>query len=373
VKIGAPTLRHKKLLILTVFVMLSGSIYWTYASKNERYIFRSTYKFENRGDAPFQLIEDDATILLFIKNTQQKITVRNSTHKVAREYEDEDGNLLAVLDFPEMIPNGGSLYFSFEYIIDSKDIPKPTIDPQQSGYLSDIPKELIDKFCIETETFRWCKDMVTLAKDLTNSDKEVLEKVTKILGWILENITYGNFEVPQYPDETLDKRRGDCDDQSILLISMLRSLGIPAHLQIGVVFSDTIEGDRTSWEDHLRVEQKGIGWHGWAMVYIPPWGWLPIDITLTGSQDPLTIIKNSPQYESYVIAAYNVSKKAYIGESRKSRERIVTSDLYVSISDTVIYETIDNSSWISRIYILSGFMAGTAFIVYLLYIRRSIK
>lgn len=363
-------MRQKKLLVLVVFVLLSGPLYLTYASKNERYIFRSTYIFENRGDVPFQLIENDAIITLFIKNTWQMVTIRNSTHEVAKEYEDDDGNMLAVLDFPKVIPNWGSLYFSIDYIIDSEDAPRPAIDPQKSGYHSDIPKKLIDEFCIETETFRWREDMVALAEELTTGEEKVLGKVTKILEWILENITYGNYEIPQYPDETLEQRWGDCDDQSILLISMLRSLEIPAHLQIGVVFSDAIEGDQTSWEGHLRVKQKGVGWHGWTMVYIPPWGWIPIDITLTRNKDPLTIIKHSPQYESNVVAAYNISNQAYVSESRNSRERIVTSDLFVTVSEMVIEEFDYSDGWISKTYIVSGLMAGTAFIVYLLYLKR---
>jgi transglutaminase-like putative cysteine protease len=69
------------------------------------------------------------------------------------------------------------------------------------------------------------------------------------------------------------------------MISMLRSLGIPAFLQIGVVFSESISSEKASWAGHLTFVQEGVGWHGWAMVYVPPWGWIPVDLTLTNARE----------------------------------------------------------------------------------------
>jgi transglutaminase-like putative cysteine protease len=362
-------LRDKRLQAIVILVLLWGALPSASAAKTTRYAFRSIYVFENRGDDPLTLSDDDATIIIFESNEWQTVTIRNSTHGVAREYTDVDGNSLAVMDFPGEIPAGGALFFSYEYVIDAGDSPRPSIDPQQSGGLSDIPEGLLEEYCGETETFRRSEEMMALAGSLTSDEATVLGKVTRVLGWIVENVTYGNYEVPQYPDETLEQRRGDCDDQSILLISMLRALGVPALLQIGVVFSNSIEGDRTSWDGHLSVEQRGIGWHGWAMVYIPPWGWLPIDLTLTGSKDPLTIIAYSPEYESYVVTAYNVSNQQYIGDSRSSRERIIASDLYVSVSDIVLEEAEPNN-WIGTAYMISGILAGAAFLIYLVHSRR---
>ena len=48
----------------------------------------------------------------------------------------------------------------------------------------------------------------------------------------------------------------------------------------------------TYWEDHLNISYNNVGWHGWAMVYIPPWGWLPVDLTWW-LYDPLNAIKGA--------------------------------------------------------------------------------
>lgn len=68
--------------------------------------------------------------------------------------------------------------------------------------------------------------------------------------------TYGGY--PKWATGTLDpdegRPRGDCDDQSILFISLCRAAGIPAMLQIGALY----DPNRDHWEGH-----------GWANVYMP--------------------------------------------------------------------------------------------------------
>jgi hypothetical protein len=68
--------------------------------------------------------------------------------------------------------------------------------------------------------------------------------------------TYGGY--PKWATGTLDpdygRPRGDCDDQSILFISLCRAAGIPAMLQIGALY----DVNRDHWEGH-----------GWANVYMP--------------------------------------------------------------------------------------------------------
>ncbi len=56
-------------------------------------------------------------------------------------------------------------------------------------------------------------------------------------------------------DVTLDEKRGDCDDMSVLFASMTRSIGIPSWLTFGFLTDD----------------QNFIAWggHAWISAYIP--------------------------------------------------------------------------------------------------------
>lgn len=362
-------MKPKPIAVLFFLLLILRPIYSAEAENREQYVFRSSYIYENRGSDTYIVTQDDATIIMLANDEWQTVTTRNASHPTRMQYEDEDSNSLVVMDLPRTIPPQSRIVFSIEYVISSEDRPKPNIVADEAGPLSDIPQEMIDEYCVETETFRQGEGIRSLARSLAADEKTVLGVVTHMIDWILKNITYGNFEVPRYPEETLANMSGDCDDQAILLISMLRSLGIPSFLQVGVVFSDQIESEKASWGSHLTIRQQSVGWHGWAMVYIPPWGWLPVDLTLSGSNDPMELILKAPEYESYVVTAFSISRQAYVGDSRESREMIMSSSIYITTVDSLIRESTD-TGWVKLVYILTGVLAGGTFVVFVIVFNR---
>ncbi|MGE7139215.1 transglutaminase-like domain-containing protein [Luteibacter sp. NPDC031894] len=64
-------------------------------------------------------------------------------------------------------------------------------------------------------------------------------------------------------DYTLHAGHGDCGEQTLLLITLLRLNGIPARWQSGWIFSDG----------------KYNNIHDWGQVYLAPYGWVPMDVT----------------------------------------------------------------------------------------------
>lgn len=64
-------------------------------------------------------------------------------------------------------------------------------------------------------------------------------------------------------DYALHAGHADCGQQTLLLMTLLRLNGIPARWQSGMVFSDGAY-------DNL---------HDWGMVYLAPYGWVPMDVT----------------------------------------------------------------------------------------------
>jgi transglutaminase-like putative cysteine protease len=322
-----------KELILIILLISASPIKVAYGETSRR-LYTSTYILENRGEEPYMLTVDDVTILLFHNDSKQSISVLNLTSSIAREYYDEDGNRLAVLDLPLTIAPRSNLTFSVTYLIETREMPRPRIDPERAGSISEIPRELVEEYTSETGTFTTGDEMTrTIALRLGANQTTVLGIVLSILDWMLENISYGSFETPRYPNETIASGRGDCDDQAILLVTMCRILGIPALLQLGLVFNEGITGEKVSWGGHLTTSQRGVGWHGWALVYIPPWGWLPIDLTLTRAREPLTLISEAPQYGPSIVTALNVSRYDYVGDSRRVREAVMAGSLYIKSYD----------------------------------------
>ncbi|AGG90473.1 transglutaminase-like domain-containing protein [Rhodanobacter denitrificans] len=72
-------------------------------------------------------------------------------------------------------------------------------------------------------------------------------------------------------DYALHAGHADCGQQTLLLMTLLRLNGIPARWQSGMVYSD--DGSRYS------------NIHDWGYLYLPPYGWVPMDVT-TGRLHP---------------------------------------------------------------------------------------
>lgn len=365
-------MKPKNTAALILIILVASLSPLAQAASSQRYVFRSTYTFENRGEEPFTLRDEDLAIVVFPDDEWQKATLRNSSHDIVREYTDEDGNTLALPEIPAVLSGETSITYSIEYDITSSDKNRPTIKLTEAEEPSEIPSHLIEEYCIQTESFFWNDEIEELAGELTSDETTALGMLTELIDWTYSSLTYRNFEVPNYPNETLGGGEGDCDDQSILLISMLRSLGIPAFLQVGVVFNDRIGSDNPSWDGHLMIHTEGLGWHAWTMVYIPPWGWIPVDLTLSSGGEPMEIIDAAPEYDSFIVRVLDVSEQAYIGDSKASRERFVESDVYV----TVVEVTLDveaGTDWMKIIYYVLGAAAVGAFALYFITLGRKEK
>ena len=100
--------------------------------------------------------------------------------------------------------------------------------------------------------------LLSRAEDVVGDESNVYNMIYRIYNFMTKdgNFTYslGRSGAPASAMDTLASGRGDCDDQSILFISMLRALGIPAWLELGLLYDQT----RETWYGHA-----------WTNVYIP--------------------------------------------------------------------------------------------------------
>lgn len=69
--------------------------------------------------------------------------------------------------------------------------------------------------------------------------------------------------IPDLSAYTLDAGHGDCGEQTMLLITLMRMNGIPARWQSGWTFTTG---------DYNNI-------HDWAEIYLAPYGWVPVDVT----------------------------------------------------------------------------------------------
>lgn len=144
------------------------------------------------------------------------------------------------------------------------------ISKEDSGLSSDIPQSLAD---IQTgdewevldrdgdptgEYMIWPDNPTirTLSASLTSPEATVYENAGSIYGYMRDNFVYSAVpgSEPKTCIETLADQEGDCDDQSMLFVSLLRAADIPSWLAFGFLY----DGVRDVW-----------GAHAWAEVYVP--------------------------------------------------------------------------------------------------------
>ena len=306
-----------------------------------------TYYNPPNGTREWNLTIEDRTIGLFMNNTWQTVYLIESSYPLESVKIDDDGNPIAVLRFPKSrLSPGESVSYNVTYHVISSPRQTLNITEEEALSLEAIPQEFREKYCKEEGP--WLIDdprLRRLAYDIMGNETRVLVIVKKFVKWISDpkNVRYPaeRHEVPQYPNETLASGEGDCDDKAILLITLCRICGIPAYLQIGCIY---IGGrsllNETYWDGHVTSVLRRIGWHGWAMVYIPPWGWLPVDLTYVpdGLADPLNAIRRGAVTLQETIQYMNITKTDYVKSSRETRELLILNDFYIYMEDEMIEE-----------------------------------
>lgn len=345
--------------IVVLTIVLSSIINYRAGASGDggEYYYRLRMSFINKGSSDYTPTLEDRLFTVFPNTSIQQVYIVETSPDIKRILSDEDGNLFAELSLPEAIRPGENITVTILMKINLvfRSLPQVSID--SSGSLFDIPVELVNytassgAWKYEDEDSKYIAD---LAAQIKGNDTNVLRITCEMVEYIGNKVEYPSGEElrqPQYPSQTLPdpegKGEGDCDDQSTLLITMLRSVGIPAYLQTGGVLSTAYSLSGDTWDGHLTISSRGVGWHGWVEAYIPPWGWLPVDITYgyySQRQNPLSSITYSASATEHVLESEKYSNIDFVGESLKTEERIKRSSLYLYVEEEVYAGSLFNNN-----------------------------
>ena len=313
----------------------------------------------NTGATEIQLNMTDRLYSLFMNFTSQRSYLLNTSHRVARTFKDNDSMPVMELDLPEKVPPNSYIQYNVtqKLVANRTKLMGPKLDTANSGSLSQIPEDIKANFTRSTGPWQYdSPQMAYLADEARNlgwGDQNALSVLFKIITWVGNNTSTptasDGFEGPRYPNETLPKSilgesmgAGDCDDQSNTLILMCRAVGLPSFLQIGGIYHNGINSSLTWWKGHLQYYERNVGWHGWAMVYVPPWGWLPVDLVwyylVTGKTEPRQAIIGSAAVVQSMIYIGNLSVTDYIADTRETKKTLEGSNLYIRVDHVLVPE-----------------------------------
>lgn len=149
------------------------------------------------------------------------------------------------------------------------------LTPEMSGTLNDIPEWYNDTYVKDQEWFingnkvgiNQSQSMPAVSGAFPTHDDNVLSILHAAYMWVIENIDY--YTIPggdlKNVSTTIQEEKGDCDDMSTLLISMVRYMGVPAWLEQGVLYNSNTD----SWEHHA-----------WVQAYVPLANGSHVNITI---------------------------------------------------------------------------------------------
>jgi hypothetical protein len=108
----------------------------------------------------------------------------------------------------------------------------------------------------------------------------------------------------QSPQDTLVSKKGICYDFAKLFVALSRANGIPSRVVRGLAFD---------FKPNVNFYVENYG-HAWAEVYLPVYGWVPIDPTFGISQRESFFCFN---YKSHIPQEYGLSEVEDIGSLEK--------------------------------------------------------
>jgi transglutaminase-like putative cysteine protease len=101
--------------------------------------------------------------------------------------------------------------------------------------------------------------IVDLAKKVAGNEKNAYVAAKKVITWVGANLEKDYGASSDRASDILGIMKGDCTEHSLLAVSMLRALGIPARRVDGVVYLKN--GDNV----------PALYWHEWVEAYVGEW------------------------------------------------------------------------------------------------------
>ncbi|HID93472.1 MAG TPA: transglutaminase [bacterium (Candidatus Stahlbacteria)] len=139
------------------------------------------------------------------------------------------------------------------------------IFPEKVGSLKDIPTDIRKKWLADGSKYCINDPIIQRAvKEAVGDEKNPYWMARKIFKYVIDHMKYELTGGWERAPVVLSRGTGSCSEYSFVFIALCRAAGLPARY-VGAVAQ---RGEEASWD---RV------FHRWTEVYIPPYGWIPVD------------------------------------------------------------------------------------------------
>lgn len=192
-----------------------------------------------------------------MNSVYQKIDNFSISPKPVSYYKDDKGNKILYFQFKDIENINILMNIKITLHKNFIDLNKKKVSiPQKSSKLSRQHTKG-EKFLEQTPQIKKTTDQ------LIRNNKTILDKMQSIFDFITKNFKYC-YPIKQRGVKylILNNLKGDCGEYSSLFVTMCRILKIPARNNTGFA---------------IFPEKKNITEHGWANIYLKPYGWIDVD------------------------------------------------------------------------------------------------
>jgi transglutaminase-like putative cysteine protease/glutamine cyclotransferase len=149
------------------------------------------------------------------------------------------------------------------------------INPEKTGTLAHIPADIKKTYTVDDPHLQVASPYIQkLAGKIVGHEQNPYWAARKIYDYVIEHVEYEMVGGWDIPETVLKRGKGSCSEYTFAFIALCRAAGLPARYQGSVV----VRGDDASVDD---------AFHRWAQVYLPNYGWVPVDPSKGDSKSPV--------------------------------------------------------------------------------------
>ena len=228
------------------------------------------------------------------------ISVEPEPH--AKYVDPEYGNPMLFWDFGKE-PEKHSYKVNIKYRLEQYEV-HSNVDPNRIGPYDKISKDYI-LYTQSTRTISITDKVKELADIAVGDEENPYLQAKRIFELVRKKMRYQNMSIRYDGDSSvrwllessqIDQKtgeeyyQGNCHDYSAFLTALCRAAGIPARTVYALIYQDIWIRSEDSeppvkWKGGRRLSPDGLaslrisgfGGHGWAEIYLPNYGWIPID------------------------------------------------------------------------------------------------
>ena len=152
-------------------------------------------------------------------------------------------------------------------------------------------------------------DLRALAREIVGDETNPVLQAAMVYRWISRSFPWAGAReystIKNMPHYVLLNKHGDCGQVTLLYISLVRSLGIPAR-----------------WESGWWIEPGAENWHDWAETYFEGIGWVPTDQSYGRS----SIDTPLDTYYASGIDLYRMASNEAVGDPLSPAKKYIRSE-----------------------------------------------